>query len=156
MGVMELQNRFYDALRSGKAKEAAKEEGAAGSLDALRGHKYALLTTFKKSGEAVPTPIWFGLDDQGRAYIRTGPEVAKVRRIRNDPHVRMTPCTFRGRPKGPTVEGTARVVAQDEKEHAEHALQSNYGLGRRIYERFIAPGELYDAAYIEVSPRVPS
>jgi PPOX class probable F420-dependent enzyme len=153
VGVQEVQNRFYDAMRSRRAHDAARGPGTEARLDPLRGHKYALLTTFKKSGEPVPTPIWFGLDDEGRAYVRTGSEVAKVRRIRNDSHVRMTPCTVRGKPKGPTIEGTARLVPQDEKPHAERALQSNYGLGRRLYERIAAPGDLYDAAYIEVTPR---
>ena len=106
---LEVQNRFYDRIRSSAATRAA-EGSMAGTFDHLRGHKYALVVTFKKDGSAVPTPIWFGLDAEGRLYFRTGAEVAKVRRIRRQPRVLVAPCTVRGRPLGPSVEGTARVL----------------------------------------------
>jgi uncharacterized protein len=124
-------------------------------FNSLRGHKYALVVTFKRDGSAVPTPIWFGLDDEGRMYFRTGAEVAKVRRIRNQSRVLVAPCSVRGKPLGPSIEGTARVLAEGEKEHAEKAIQSNYGLGRRLYER-AADAVGGDEAYVEVVPAGPS
>ena len=115
--LLDLQNRFYDRLRSRAAHGAAKQS-TTGSFDHLKGRKYALIVTFKRDGEAVPTPVWFGLDDEGRLYFRTGPEVAKLRRIRNNPRVLVAPCTVRGKPLGPSVEGTARELPAEEKEHA--------------------------------------
>jgi uncharacterized protein len=147
----DLSNRFYDRIRSGAAKEAASGS-TTGTFDHLKGHKYALVVTFKRSGEAVPTPVWFGLDDRGRLYFRTGAEVAKLRRMRNNPRVLVAPCTVRGKPRGASVEGTARELPKDEWEHAEAAIQSNYGLGRRLYE---GAGERFmpdDIPYIEVVP----
>ena len=146
---LEVQNRFYDRIRSRAARNAAEGPAARGSFDSLRGHKYALVVTFKRDGTAVPTPVWFGLDDQGRMYFRTGAEVAKVRRIRSNPRVLVAPCTVRGKPVGGSVEGKARVVGAGEREHAESAIQSNYGLGRRIYER----GAKYEGVYLEISPK---
>ena len=73
----------------------------------LRGHKYCLLVTYKRSGEPVPTPVWFGLGD-GELYVRSEADVAKVKRIRNDSRVRVAPCTVRGKPLGPPAEGRAR------------------------------------------------
>ena len=100
----------------------------------LRGQKYCLLVTYKRSGEAVPTPVWFGLDE-GNVYVRSEANVAKVKRIGNDPHVRVAPCTARGKPLGPPAEGRARVLHEaSDKERAEAALEANYGLGRKIYE----------------------
>ena len=150
---LESQNRFYDRLRSRAAQRSVSEAPADdATFDSLRGHKYALLVTFKRSGEGVPTPVWFGLDEEGRMYARTGRDVAKVRRIRNNPRVRVAPCTVRGKPLGPPVEGTARVVSAEEEEHAEEALKSNYGLGRRFYESVGDAVGGVDAAYLEVMP----
>ena len=117
----------------------------------MRGHKYCLLVTYKRSGEAVPTPVWFGLGD-GKLYVRSEADVAKVKRIRNNPEVRVAPCTMRGKPLGPPAEGRARVLDQSgDRQRAEAALQANYGLGRKIYER--AGGAFgIETVYLEITP----
>ncbi len=117
----------------------------------LRGHKYCLLVTFKRSGEAVPTPVWFGFGD-ANVYLRSEADAAKVRRIRDHPQVRIAPCTVRGRPLGPPAEGCARVLEQaGEEREAEAALHANYGLGRKLYEG--AGGALAtEAVYLEITP----
>ena len=145
-----ISNRFYDSIRSGEARRAAgaASPGVSG-FDHLRGHKYALLVTYRRDGTPVPTPIWFGLDERGRAYVRTGTQAAKVRRIRNDPSALLAPCSVRGKPLGPFARGTARIVPPDDEPHAEAALQSNYGLGRKLYES--SAGSM-PAHYIEVEP----
>ena len=139
-------NRFYDSIRSGKARDG---EPTASGFGHLNGHKYALIVTYKRSGEGVPTPVWFGVDDQGRFYCRTGKQAAKVKRIRNNPRVRVAPCTVRGVPKGAYAEGAARLVDVSGEDHAERTIQSNYSLFRRIYEG--SAGSM-DAYYIEVTP----
>jgi uncharacterized protein len=148
--LLDLQNRFYDSVRS-KAAYGAAERSAIGGFDHLKGQKYCLIVSFKHDGAAVPTPVWFGLDDQGRLYFRTGPDVAKLRRIRNDPRVLIAPCTVRGKPLGQSIEGRARELSKEEHEHAEAAIQSNYGLGRRLYEG-AADAMVDDVAYVEVVP----
>jgi uncharacterized protein len=150
VSLLELSNRFYDRIRSRTAYGAA-EHPTTGRFDHMKGHKYGLIVSFKRNGEAVPTPVWFGLDDEGRLYFRTGPEVAKLRRIRNNPRVLVAPCTVRGKPLGPSIEGTAREVSAEKKEHAEAAIQSNYGLGRRLYEG-AADTVTDDVPYVEVAP----
>ena len=142
-----LSSRFYDAIRSGKAREAEATESGFGHL---AGHKYALLVTYKRSGESVATPVWFGVDEAGLFYCRTGKLATKVKRIRNDPRVRVAPCTVRGVPRGPFADGTARVVDAAGEKHAEEAIQSNYGLMRKVYEG--SAGSM-DAYYLEVTPR---
>lgn len=139
-------NSFYDAIRSGKARDA---EPTASGFAHLAGHKYALLVTYRKSGEGVPTPVWFGVDEDGRFYCRTGKIAAKAKRIRNNPRARVAPCSVRGVPKGPYAEGTARICGEADQEHAERAIQSNYGTFRKIYEG--SAGSM-DAFYIEVTP----
>ena len=145
-----LQNKFFDSIRSKEAEEAAQQPGTAADLSALEGHKYALLVTFKRDGTPIPTPVWFGLADH-KMYARTETRNAKVKRIRNDPHVRVGPCNERGKPKGPLTEGRARILPTEEEPPAEAALAANYGRGREIYRRVEARMDL-DLSYIEVTP----
>lgn len=144
-------SRLYDAVRHPAARSLATESAIVSGFDHLRGHKYCLLVTYRRTGEAVPTPVWFGLGD-GKLYVRSEADAAKVKRIRNDPRARVAPCTPRGKPLGPPAEGRARVLDErGEIATAEAALEANYGLGRKLYER--AGGVMgIDAVYLEVTP----
>lgn len=141
-----LRIRHRDAWSSEAAETTRPEDG----FESLRGHKYCLLTTFRKSGEPIPTPVWFGLAD-GKAYIGSDGAAAKVKRIRSNPQVRLAPCSARGKPLGSAVEGRARVLAPNESERAERALAANYGLFRKLLE---GAGKRLDVdvARIEVEP----
>ncbi len=147
--VAHASNRFYDAVRSKRAREAHERATRAGSLDGLAGHKYCLLTTFRRSGEPVSTPVWFGLAD-GKLYFRTYADALKRKRLRRNARVLVGPCDARGNPKGPTIEASARHLPPDEESTAEGAIQANYGLFRRIYERGFAMK--VEGAYVEVTP----
>ena len=146
--LAELGNRFYDSIRRGDAAKAADGEPEARGFGHLEGHRYCLVVTYKRSGEAVPTPVWFGVDDDGRLYFRSFANVAKLRRIENDPHVLVAPCTMRGKPLGPSAPGTARILGAHD-DHAEATIQSNYGLFRRAYESTAGAPE---GRYVEVTP----
>jgi uncharacterized protein len=122
-----LRIRHRDAWSAESKESIAPEHG----FESLRGHKYCLLTTFRKSGEPIPTPVWFGLAD-GKAYIGSDAAAAKVKRIRNNPRVHVAPCTLRGKPLGSAVEGRARILAPQEWERAEHAIAANTGLSRKL------------------------
>jgi PPOX class probable F420-dependent enzyme len=143
-----LSNRFYDSIRRNDAVTIAEGEAGARGFGHLKG-PYCLVATYKRSGEPVATPLWYGVDDEGRVYFRTYAGAVKLKRIRNNPRVRVAPSTMRGKPKGLSAEGTARVLDSSEEPHAEEAIQSNYGLFRRIYER---TGGNIDAVYVEVTP----
>jgi uncharacterized protein len=146
-----LPNRFYLWIRHPSARSLAGAERIVSGFEHLRGHKYCLLVTYKRNGEAVPTPVWFGLGDR-ELYVRSEANVAKVKRVRNDPRVRVGPCTVRGKPVGLPAEGRARVLDQpSEVQEAEIALQANYGVGRKLYEGF--GGVLgVDTVYLEITP----
>jgi uncharacterized protein len=149
-GTARRLNRFLDGLRDTDAFSVAHEQGTASDLSGLEGHRYCLLVTFRRSGEPIPSPVWFGLSD-GNAYVNTRERNAKVKRIRRDPHVRVGPCSLRGKPLGPLAEGRARVVAQDEEAGAEAAIRSNYGIARRVY--YATVGSRGDpTVYLEVVP----
>jgi PPOX class probable F420-dependent enzyme len=148
--VTSVPNRFYQWIRHPTA-HASGEEHAAHGFELLHGHKYCLLISYRRSGEAVPTPVWFGLA-KGSVYVRTEANLAKVKRIRNDSRVRVAPCTVRGKPVGPAADGHARVLdGPDDEAKAEAALQANYGLGRKIYQR-VGGAFRVEVVYLEVTP----
>jgi PPOX class probable F420-dependent enzyme len=141
--------RFYEAIRSKKADEAATD-ALRGDLSELRGRKYALVVTFRRNGEAVPTPVWFGLAED-RLYFRSVSNLAKLRRIAEHPTVLVAPCTANGRPTGPAVYGAASLLTTpSDQAVAEAAIRRNYGLGRRIYARLI--GRRVAGTYVEIRP----
>ena len=121
---------MFDRLRH---RSALPAEATATSFDALAGAQYALVVTYRRSGEPVPTPMWFGLDG-GRVYARSLADAGKVARLKRDPRVRVAPCTVRGRPTGPFAEGVGRVLSPEESEVAERALDRHYGRPRRVFE----------------------
>jgi uncharacterized protein len=148
--LAKLQYRFYDRMRHRDAFRVAPEPGTADDFEGMRGAHYCLFVTFKRSGDPVPTPVLFGLED-GKVYLRTEPDVAKVRRIKSDPHVRVGPCNWRAKPKGPMAEGTARVLPSEENDRAYGVLQRNYTAGQRLYESTIDRLAV-ELVYVEVSP----
>jgi hypothetical protein len=143
---------FYDRSRSPEAFQLPPAQW--GTLDGLRKHKYAVLVTFRRNGEPVPSPMWFGLDG-GRAYIRTGADSWKVKRIKNNPSVLIAPSNARGTPVGPLIRAVARILPPEEQPRAITARLAAYGLGRWLYDRSVA--RLYgEAAYLEISAAVPA
>lgn len=100
-------------------------------LDRLAGEPYVLVTTFRASGEGVPTPVWVARADT-ELVVWTEREAGKVKRIRRDPRVELVACDFRGRKtRGPKVTGTARVLDGEGTERVRRAIARKYGvLGR--------------------------
>ena len=80
---------------------------------ALRAQKYISLTTFRKTGAAVATPVWFGEQD-GKLYVMTLSKMGKAKRIRNNPQVRVAPCTMRGKVTGPEFAAIARLLPKED------------------------------------------
>ena len=106
----------------------------AGPFDALDGHRYVRLSTFRKSGAAVPTPVWFARVGD-LLYVVTGRETGKAKRIRNNPNVVLAPSDFRGKPKGPDLRATARLTNQRKGDPADRALGQKYGWQYRAFGR---------------------
>jgi PPOX class probable F420-dependent enzyme len=149
--IMAAQYKVFHLIRHNGALEVAREEGTATDFDHFRGARQCLLVTFKRSGEPVPTPVNFGLSDDGTVYFRSEPHVAKMLRIRRDPHVRVCPCSVRGKPRGALVEATARVLPESEKQHAYDVIAANWDPPTKLiehgYDRIGVP-----AVYVELAP----
>jgi len=143
-----VENRFLHAIRH-RAAHSVAGAPAGGGIGDLRGRKYCLLVTYKRNGDAVPTPLWFGVAG-GKVFLETEPDSPKVRRIRANPRVRVAPCDMRGKPLGAPFEGQARELPAGDHDHAERAIAANYGLERRLYERLFV-GNL-EVANLEITP----
>jgi uncharacterized protein len=98
------------------------------SFAVFEGQKYLSLETFRKSGEGVRTPVWFAAEKDGAAvlYIYTIGETGKVKRIRNNPRVRIAPCDMRGNVTGEFVEGRVEILSGVAAAHATQLLNRKY------------------------------
>lgn len=73
--------------------------------------RYVSLTTYRKDGTGVATPVWFAVDG-GELFVWTRSDSWKVKRLRNNSRVAVTVCDARGRISegAPRAEGTARLL----------------------------------------------
>ena len=96
----------------------------------LHDQKYISLTTFRKTGVPVRTPVWFA-EKRGKLYVMNEREAGKIKRVRNNPNVKLAPCTIRGRVTGPEFSGKARVLPSgEESELARQVIRDKYWLAR--------------------------
>ena len=87
---------------------------------------YVSLTTFRRTGEPVPTPVWAAPDGDS-LVVWTRADSGKVKRLRHTSRVTVAPCDIRGRVRGPAVEATAGFVDRAEWPSALAALRRAYG-----------------------------
>jgi PPOX class probable F420-dependent enzyme len=146
--LADFENKMLDRSRSSKADEVATTP-VTGTIDDLGSRNYCVLVTYRKDGTPVPSPLWFARRD-GRFYFHTGG--FKVKRIGRNPDVLVAPSTFRGRPLGPPLAGTARVLSGVEADASEQSLAKKYGLQRRLYLKLFGQEDL--GVHIEVTPTV--
>ena len=97
--------------------------------------RYLNMETYKKTGEPVATPVWFA-EENGTFYTYSLANAGKVKRIRNNPKVRIVPCDVRGKPKGEWVEAKARILDERGAALGHRLLNEKYGWMKRIGDAF--------------------
>ena len=103
--------------------------------------KYVLISTFRKNGDAVASPVWIvGLAD-GTAGFTTEDNSGKVKRIRNNSRVTLQPCSVKGTPKegSAVVEATAQVLSGADAQPIRDAIHGKYS----VMTKFFKLGELW-------------
>jgi PPOX class probable F420-dependent enzyme len=91
------------------------------------------LTTFRKTGQAVTTPVWFA-QRLGTIYIETHADAGKLKRLRHTARVTLAPCTYSGKVTGSVSEGNARILTEPQEcAAASIALAKKYGFMRRLF-----------------------
>jgi len=114
----------------GPRSERAAELGSS-DLKARFPGKYLSLTSFKRDGTGVATPVWFVVEN-GRLLIHTDPQSFKAKRIRRNPSVMIAPCTAGGRLRGDPVPGTAEVLPKGETDRVMRLLARKYRVDRVV------------------------
>jgi uncharacterized protein len=112
------------------------------TLAEMADHRFVSLTTFRRSGTPVATPVWIARDGDA-LVVTTIVDSGKVKRVRRDPRVELQPCNRRGTvADGATAVGAVATV-EAPSEGAVAALRRKYGLEYRIImtlERVLSRG----------------
>jgi hypothetical protein len=95
----------------------------------IYGREYIALITFRKNGIPVYTAVWFG-EKGDKLYVMTRSDSGKYKRIRNNPQVRIAPCTVRGKVTGPEFPANARVLPPEDWRWARQTIAKKYWLAR--------------------------
>ncbi|MEU8075542.1 PPOX class F420-dependent oxidoreductase [Catellatospora citrea] len=93
--------------------------------------KYVSLTTYRKDGTPVATPVWLAVDG-GELFIVSDADAWKVKRIRKTSRVSLAVCDVRGRvaPDAVRVDGTARVLDDAGTQHVRRLIARKYLMSR--------------------------
>ncbi len=115
---------------------------------------FVRLTTFRKSGEAVPTTVWFAPDQAGHIYVTTQASAGKLKRIRHTARVQLAPADFAGNllPGYAAVAGSAREITPAEHKLAEAAFLTKYGDEYTALIARMGDGQSIARTYIEIVP----
>jgi len=118
--------------------ELSPVSAAGDKLSQFTGEKYICIETYRRTGDPVRTPVWF-VEENGELFVRTDSDTGKMKRIHNNPRVRVATCNIRGNAKGEWVGGEARQVDSETSKHVFSLLKAKYGLMYRFIrftERF--------------------
>ena len=91
--------------------------------------KYLSLTSFKRDGGGVSTPVWF-VEENGRFFVRTDGNSYKVKRIARNPSVTIAECSASGRLRGEPVTARAEILRNGKAEHVDELMARKYRLDK--------------------------
>jgi len=103
-------------------------------LAQVKNTKTVLLTTCKRDGTAVGTPVSIAFDGD-RAFFRSYDKAWKTRRLRHDPRAQVAPSTLRGRPTGPAIQARATLLEGEQARVAARALARRH----RVLQAILVP-----------------
>lgn len=121
----------------------------------LQNQQYMSLTTFRKNGDPVPTPVWFAQVGD-KLYVFSAANAGKLKRLQHTQRVTVAPCTMSGTITGETQEAVARILNADEGRIAIDALNRKYGWQKRGLDllssimEFITRRKSPDDVYLEI------
>ena len=91
--------------------------------------KYLSLTTYRRDGTPVSTPVWF-VEEDGRLFVTTAADSYKAKRLRRNPAGMVAPCTARGVPKGDAIPVQVEFLPPDEHERVDRLMAEKYRVDR--------------------------
>jgi PPOX class probable F420-dependent enzyme len=123
------------------------------TLEQLRQTKTILLTTFKRDGTPVATPVSIAFDGD-RAFFRTWDTAHKAKRLRNNPNVEVAPSTLRGEPTGPALPAKAALLEGREARVAAKTLSRRHRFLQAVLVPITHRLMRYRTRHYELTPRV--
>ena len=120
-------------------------------LESFVGQWAVLLTTYKRDGTPIGTPVNIAVDGN-RAFVRTFDTAWKLKRIHNNPEVEIAPSTWRGRPTGPAIRARARLLEGEESAYAGRLLVRKHPILHRILVPLVHRLRGYETVHIELRP----
>jgi PPOX class probable F420-dependent enzyme len=113
--------------------------------------RYINLTTRRRDGTLASTPVWVVSDDGQRLLVWTHAKTWKVKRVRRDPRVLVAKSNYRGRERGPRLEGIAQLVDDVD---VQQLIRAKYGWQKRLLER-LARGKPDTSVTIAIAENPP-
>ncbi|MCU1493222.1 MAG: putative F420-dependent enzyme [Acidimicrobiaceae bacterium] len=100
--------------------------------------KYMVLTTFRRDGTPVKTPVWVVPLDDGKVGFWTSSASGKAKRLAHTERVTVQPSDGRGRVKQGTqpVEATARLVTGTDYDTIRVKVKAKYGFMTEVAKLF--------------------
>jgi len=123
-------------------------------LESLKETKTIVLTTFKRDGAPVATPVSIAFHDD-RTFFRSYDKAWKTKRLRSNDSVEVAPATFRGRPTGPTVHARAVLLTGSQAEIAAKALARRHRVLQAVVVPLTHRVMSYRTLHYELQPRDP-
>jgi PPOX class probable F420-dependent enzyme len=122
------------------------------TLEHLRRADTVLLSTRRRDGRTVDTPVNLVVDEQGLGYFRTWSTSGKARRLRNFPGVRVAPCSFTGRPQGSDQPAVASLLSGSDVDLARTLLARRFPLIHGRLVPLVHRLRHYDTVYYRLVP----
>jgi PPOX class probable F420-dependent enzyme len=111
----------------------------------------AVLTTFKRDGTPVETPVTIAVEGD-HAFIRTYDKAGKAKRMRNNPEVELAPSTVAGKPRGEVIRARVRLLEGEENAHARRLIRRRQLLLQGIFVPLTHRVMRYRTLHYEVEP----
>jgi PPOX class probable F420-dependent enzyme len=124
---------------------------AAPTLEPFVRHWAVLLTTYRRDGRPVGTPVSIA-GDGDRAFVRTWETSGKFKRIRNNPEVEVGPSTALGKPTGPAIRARARALKGDESARAARLLARKHPILHGLLVPAVHRLRGDETAHVELTP----
>ena len=118
-------------------------ERPAVDLDAFLPGRYLSITSFKRDGTGVTTPVW-AVSDGTRLFALTDLHSPKVRRMIHNPRVLIAPCWVNGKLRGEPIAGRAEVLSSKaDLERVHKLLVDHFRVSYRVVMLFYALGRRF-------------
>jgi uncharacterized protein len=104
-------------------------------IDSLDSEQYISLSTFRKNGAEVKTPLWFAIDG-GKIYVYSEANSGKMKRLRNSSKATVAACTMKGAVTGQVFPASAVILPADRGSYVHGLLNKKYSWKKHIFEFF--------------------